>query len=104
MSIGIGGWSNYQNCPVGEKVSKRYPVRPPVKIGEVYKENCRHCGGSGQEPGLTDLTCRECIGRGQRRWRIEECDNCQGKGKTGFFGLTKCKTCQGQGWKKRDVG
>ncbi len=85
-------------------MSKKYPVKPPVKIGEAYEENCKHCNGTGQEPGLRDLTCRECIGRGRRKWRVAECDVCDGKGKKSFFSLTKCKTCQGRGWRKRDVG
>ena len=83
---------------------KEYPVKPPVQIGEIFKEKCGHCGGSGQEPRLTDLTCRECIGRGRRKWRIVECDTCHGKGKPGFFSFAKCKTCRGKGWNKRDVG
>jgi len=85
-------------------MSRRYPVRPPAKIGEIYEQTCKHCGGTGQEPGLTDLTCRECIGRGRRKWRIEECNDCNGKGKKSFFSLSKCKICQGKGWRMRDVG
>lgn len=86
-------------------MGKKYPTRPPVDIGEVYTQKCRHCGGSGQEPGLTDLTCRECIGRGRRRWRIEKCDLCNGSGRSSkWFGLTKCNDCGGRGWKMRDVG
>ena len=85
-------------------MSKKYPVKPPVKIGDIYQETCKHCGGTGQEPDLRDLTCRECIGRGRRKWRIVECDDCNGKGKKSFFSLTKCNTCQGKGWKTKDVG
>lgn len=85
-------------------MSKKYPVAPPAKIGELFTERCHHCGGSGQEPGLSDLTCRECIGRGRRKWRIVECKSCQGKGKKSFFSLTKCKSCRGAGWQKQDVG
>jgi DnaJ-class molecular chaperone len=85
-------------------MSKRYPVKPPVSIGERYEEKCRHCAGTGQEPGLTDLTCRECIGRGRRRWRVEECKECNGKGKKSFFSLTHCRTCRGRGWQQIDIG
>ena len=86
-------------------MAKKYPVRPPVKIGEVYQHACKHCGGNGQEPGLRDLTCRECMGRGRRRWRIQECSECGGSGRSStFFGLTKCKICQKRGWTRRDVG
>lgn len=84
-------------------MAKRYPVKPPVAIGGAYEEKCRHCGGSGQEPGLGDLTCRECFGRGRNRWRIEACEVCGGKGSK-HFGLTKCQTCRGRGWIQRDVG
>lgn len=81
---------------------KSYPVKPPVQIGEVYEETCRHCGGTAQEPGLSDLTCRECMGRGRRRWRIEECKECGGKGRKNF--IFSCQPCQGRGWRGRDVG
>ncbi len=86
-------------------MKKQYPVKPPVKIREIYEHPCHHCKGSGREPGLEDLTCRECIGRGRRRWRIDECHVCKGKGRSPkTFGLTKCKDCQGRGWNARDVG
>ncbi len=85
-------------------MSKKYPVRPPVSMGQSYTEKCKHCGGSGQEPGLTDLTCRECIGRGRRKWRIEECRECSGKGKKSFFSLTRCQSCRGKGWIQVDIG
>ena len=81
---------------------KTYPVKPPVDIGQVYEKQCRHCGGSGQEPGLGDLTCRECIGRGRRKWRIEECSDCRGRGRKNF--IFTCPTCRGRGWQGRDVG
>lgn len=84
-------------------MAKRYPVKPPAAIGGVYEQKCSHCGGSGQEPGLDDLTCRECFGRGRRKWRIEECEACGGKG-SHHFGLTKCQACRGRGWTARDVG
>ncbi len=84
---------------------KKYPKRPPVDIGEVYTHGCRHCGGSRQEPGLTDLTCRECMGRGRRKWRIEECKACGGSGRADkLFGLFKCQECQSRGWTMRDIG
>lgn len=86
-------------------MSKTYPEEPPVPIGEVYERPCRHCGGSGQEPDLPDLTCRECMGRGRRKWRLFECPACGGRGyplKT--LGLLKCKKCQGKGWLGRDIG
>lgn len=84
---------------------KKYPVRPPVAIGEVYQQQCKHCGGNGQEPGLTDLTCRECMGRGRRKWRIQECEDCGGSGRSAkYFGLTKCPVCQKRGWIMRDIG
>jgi DnaJ-class molecular chaperone len=85
-------------------MAKKYPVTPPVKIGERFTENCRHCKGSGQEPGLTDLTCRECIGRGRRKWLVVECKECNGKGKKHFLSLTKCKSCRGKGWRTEDIG
>jgi len=86
-------------------MKKRYPVTPPVAIREIYERTCDHCRGNGQEPGLEDLTCRECFGRGRRRWRIEECDPCQGSGRARkMLGLLKCKTCQGRGWNAREVG
>jgi DnaJ-class molecular chaperone len=81
---------------------KSYPVKPPVRIGEIYEETCRHCGGTAVEPGLNDLTCRECMGRGRRRWRIEECQECEGKGRKNF--IFSCPRCQGRGWRGRDVG
>ncbi len=81
---------------------KRRRVTPPAKVGELFEETCRHCGGSGQEPGMRDLTCRECIGRGRRRWRVEACPDCTGTGRKRF--IFTCKPCQGQGWRKRDVG
>ncbi len=84
-------------------MAKHYPVKPPVSIGGIYEQKCAHCGGSGQEPGLSDLTCRECMGRGRRKWRIEECEVCAGTGRKNF-GLTACKDCRGRGWIERDVG
>ncbi len=83
---------------------KKYPVRTPVPVGDSFEESCKHCKGSGQEPGLSDLTCRECIGRGRRKWRVDECKACQGQGKTGFLNWSKCSKCRGRGWLKRDVG
>jgi DnaJ-class molecular chaperone len=83
-------------------MTKRYPVKPPVAIGEAYEQKCNHCGGSGQEPGLGDLTCRECFGRGRRKWRIEECEACGGKG-SHHLGFTRCKACRGRGWMARDL-
>jgi len=84
---------------------KKYPVRPPAEMGEVYEQRCEHCGGNGQEPGLTDLTCRECMGRGRRKWRVYECKTCGGKGRSPkYFGLTKCKDCQTKGWMMKDIG
>lgn len=86
-------------------MEKKYPVKPPVNIGQVFVQKCRHCGGSGQEPGLNDLTCRDCIGRGRRKWRIEECKVCQGSGRSPkLFGLTRCKDCRHRGWTMRDIG
>jgi len=82
---------------------KRYPVKPPVDIGGVYEQKCAHCKGSGQEPGLSDLTCRECFGRGRLKWRINECRVCGGKGSKNF-GFTRCQECRGRGWTERDVG
>lgn len=84
---------------------KQYPVKPPVSIGGVYEHSCYHCNGSGQEPDLEDLTCRECIGRGRRRWRIEACEVCRGSGRAPkTLGLLQCKNCEGRGWNSRDVG
>ncbi len=85
-------------------MSKKYPVKPPADMGEMVEEKCKHCGGNGQEPGLSDLTCRECIGRGRRKWRLAECKTCGGKGKTSLFSLSKCKACRGKGWIGRDIG
>lgn len=86
-------------------MSKKYPKKPPVAIREVYEHRCNHCKGSGQEPGLEDLTCRECMGRGRRRWRIDECNVCGGNGRSSkTLFLTKCKPCKGRGWTARDVG
>ena len=85
-------------------MAKKYPKKPPVPIGEVLQQLCNHCDATGQEPGLADLTCRECFGRGRRKWRIEECEACRGKGKTGFLNLGKCSECKGKGWKARDIG
>ncbi|MEM7034911.1 MAG: hypothetical protein AAF629_35555 [Chloroflexota bacterium] len=86
-------------------MAKKYPVQPPVAIREAYEEGCDHCKGTGQEPTLRDLTCRECFGRGRLRWRIDECDECQGRGRTGkYVKLFKCKSCLGRGWKARDIG
>lgn len=86
-------------------MKKSYPVKPPVPIGDVYEQPCRHCNSSGAEPGLDGLTCRECMGRGRRKWRVEECEDCGGRGypfKT--LGLFKCKRCRGRGWLGRDIG
>lgn len=86
-------------------MKKQYPVRPPVAIREIYEESCKHCKETGQEPSLPDLTCRECFGRGRLRWRIDECDDCQGHGRTGkILKLFQCKSCTGKGWTARDVG
>ncbi len=83
-------------------MKKRYPVRPPARIGKLYEEECDHCGSSGQEPDMADLTCRECMGRGRRKWRIEECGDCQGRGRKNF--IFTCQSCRGRGWQARDVG
>ena len=84
---------------------KKYPARPPADMDEVYEQSCNHCGGDGQEPGLRDLTCRECMGRGRRKWRIRECRTCKGSGRSAkLFGLTKCKACQKRGWIMQDIG
>lgn len=85
-------------------MAKKYRVKPPAAIGKSFEEKCTHCQGTGQEPGLPDLTCRECIGRGRRRWRVEVCSDCDGQGKTSVFSLFNCKTCQGRGWILIDVG
>jgi DnaJ-class molecular chaperone len=86
-------------------MAREYPVKPPAAMGEIYQIPCRHCGGSGQEPTLPDLTCRECMGRGRRKWRIEECETCRGRGTSlKTLGLLKCRDCRGQGWQARDIG
>jgi len=86
-------------------MAKKYPVRPPVQMGEVLEQKCHHCGGNGQEPGLRDLTCRECMGRGRRKWRIQECKVCKGSGRSPkYFGITKCNACEKRGWIKQDIG
>ncbi len=90
---------------VGDFMAKKYPNNPPVNIGEVYERRCDHCNGNGQEPGLQDLTCRECIGRGRRKWRIVECKTCKGSGRSSkFFGFTKCDDCDKRGWRMIDIG
>jgi DnaJ-class molecular chaperone len=85
-------------------MAKKNSKKPPVKIGEVYEQQCSHCAGNGQEPGLRDLTCRVCMGRGRQKWRIITCPECQGKGKKGFLSWGKCRQCQGNGWTTHDVG
>ena len=85
-------------------MSKRKSGKAPAKIGEIFEQQCHHCGGNGQEPGLSDLTCRECMGRGRQKWRIITCPECDGKGKKSFFSLSKCPKCRGNGWTTRDVG
>ena len=86
-------------------MAKKYPIKPPVAVREIYEEGCVHCGGNGQEPGLEDLTCRECFGRGRRRWRVDECDQCRGSGRNSkWLGLTRCNACNGKGWNMREVG
>ncbi|HRV91535.1 MAG TPA: hypothetical protein P5526_05185 [Anaerolineae bacterium] len=85
-------------------MTKKYPVKPPVDIGQIFQAKCRHCQGSGQEPGLPDLTCRECVGRGRRKWRILECEVCGGRGKKNFLSLRNCQTCRGRGWTELDIG
>lgn len=81
---------------------KRYRKKPPVSVGHTYEERCSHCRGTGQEPSLPDLTCRECIGRGRRRWQIMECKVCGGSGRQKV--VFNCETCRGKGWVRLDVG
>ena len=71
-------------------------------------EQCRHCSGSGVEPGSSLTTCDTCRGSGQvqtrsqslfgQMIRIQTCNQCQGRGQ---IPEVKCKTCGGNGLEDR---
>ena len=71
-------------------------------------EQCRHCSGSGVEPGAKLTTCDTCGGSGQvqtrsqslfgQMIRIQTCSQCQGRGQIPEI---KCKTCGGNGLEER---
>ena len=71
-------------------------------------DTCRHCGGSGAEPGSNVTVCQTCHGSGQVTQAVNTpfgqmrqtatCPTCRGKGKT----VDKvCTECHGQGRVKR---
>lgn len=71
-------------------------------------DTCRHCGGSGAEPGSNVSVCQTCHGSGQvtqvintpfgQMRQASTCPSCHGKGKT----VDKvCTECRGQGRVKR---
>jgi molecular chaperone DnaJ len=75
------------------------------KTVELYKRAvCRHCNGSGGEPGAKEKSCPDCRGSGRvtRTQRtvfghinsVAECENCAGRGK--IFDK-KCAVCGGGG-------
>jgi molecular chaperone DnaJ len=59
---------------------------------------CRHCGGSGAEPGSHRQTCSRCQGKGQVSQSngllkiCNTCPDCQG---TGTIITSRCSDCQG---------
>ena len=68
------------------------------------KDMCKHCKGSGAEPGTKINTCPKCHGQGQIHTQRQTifgvvasaaaCDRCDGTGKVPE---SPCKTCNGAG-------
>ncbi len=64
------------------------------------QETCRHCNGSGAEPGTKPLRCPDCNGTGEIRRQagffinISTCPRCNG---TGEIITTPCHVCNGRG-------
>ena len=67
------------------------------------EESCRHCSGSGAEPGTKPITCENCGGRGQVVTRqglfqmSTTCPVCRGEG---MRIKNPCKKCRGSGRQK----
>jgi molecular chaperone DnaJ len=71
------------------------------------KNKCKHCEGSGAEPGSKIITCPKCHGQGQikttRRTILGNiasstiCDRCEGSGKVPE---KACNECKGSGFKR----
>lgn len=69
-----------------------------------HQQVCRHCGGSGGEPGSKQVICNVCDGKGrtltQQRtpfmtFQMQSvCNKCRGRGK--IYEKT-CKVCRGNG-------
>jgi molecular chaperone DnaJ len=76
--------------------TKTFPLRRKV--------TCKHCTGTGGEPGSKEETCTACQGSGQVRKTMQTilgtfqqavtCDTCHGRGKTY---TKKCAVCKGIG-------
>lgn len=79
-----------------------------VEIEVPRLEPCRHCEGSGAEPGTDIRTCPECEGRGEvhharqtafgRFVNVATCPRCQGEGRVV---KTPCSHCVGRGQERR---
>jgi molecular chaperone DnaJ len=70
-----------------------------ISVRSPAATTCPTCAGSGDEPGSTPETCRECSGTGKRKVAqgplnfVTVCPRCGGDGKI----HTPCSTCAGAG-------
>ncbi len=82
-------------------------TRKEIEIKHVGQ--CRHCKGSGAEPGSKSVTCHNCDGDGYtkmvrntlfgRMQTVETCSRCDGKGSTPE---RYCSSCNGKGGEVRN--
>lgn len=79
-----------------------------VTIELPREETCRHCMGSGSEPGTEIITCPQCQGTGELRQarqtpfgsfvNVTLCHRCRGEGRVAE---TPCSHCMGKGRERR---
>lgn len=100
-----------RDIQVDVEISFEEMVRGTERDLKLYKTvACKHCGGSGGEPGAKKEKCSACDGHGQVKkavrsflgtfMQVAVCDQCQGAGET--FSQ-KCRECGGDGRRKEDV-
>jgi len=77
-----------------------------IKKKSIKKRNtCKHCQGSGAEPGTDKKTCPDCNGDGFKETRrktflgtISQKSTCNKCGGTGKIPKEECNKCNGKGW------
>ncbi len=105
FSYGAGGQQGGGDIAYGLKLSFIEAAKGADKTIEIkHVSRCKHCNGTGGEPGSKVVKCSICRGAGRVRRTVNTffgamqtvtiCNDCGG---TGSFYEKKCKECRGKG-------